>query len=410
MSNFHILAFETSSNFCGAALLSCLEGHDHMRSLGHEGRSEHAERILPLAESLLAQANIPRGDLSAIAFGQGPGGFTGLRVACGVAQGLAMALDIPVIAVDSMRAVALQSAGARPGVHVVLQDARMSEVYAAAYRQGADSEWQTLQSPALLRLPDVAPWLEREAPAWDAAGGVQCAHGDALAAFSELGAAVRGAGFQLDQQADQGQARAQAATVARLAAQDWLAGRTSAPEDVAPAYIRNKVAYTTHERAAGQGGNPQALADARSLHPMVDSDLDEVAAIERRVQSFPWTRGHFADALAAGYHGWVVRHLGGMQGFALLMDAPDMAHLLVIGVRPDHQRQGVGEALLARCISHCRAVGLPALTLEVRPSNRQAIAFYLKAGFGHVGTRKAYYPTGHAVREDAWIMTLDLAP
>lgn len=379
-----------------------------MRSLGHEGRSEHAERILPLAQSLLTQADIPREGLSAIAFGQGPGGFTGLRVACGVAQGLAMALDIPVMAVDSMRAIALQCAGPQPGVHVVLQDARMSEVYAAAYRQGPDSAWQTLQSPALLRLSDVAPWLQRESPTWGIGSGVQCAHGDALTTFSDLGAAVQGTGFQVDPQADQGHARAQAPTVARLAAQDWLAGRTSAPEAVAPAYIRNKVAYTTLERAAGQGGNPQALADARSLHPMVDSDLDEVAAIERRVQSFPWTRGHFADALAAGYHGWVVRHLGGMQGFALLMDAPDMAHLLVIGVRPDHQRQGVGEALLARCISHCRSVGLRALTLEVRPSNRQAIAFYLKAGFGHVGTRKAYYPTGHAVREDAWIMTLDL--
>ncbi len=406
MSDFHILAFETSSDLCGVALLSRVGGRQRLRSGQHEGRGEHAGRILPLAEGLLAEAGLRRGDLSAVAFGQGPGGFTGLRIACGVAQGLAVALGLPVLPVDSMRAIALQGGDGIAGVHVVLQDARMQEVYAAAYRHDAGRGWQTLQAPALLGLADVAAWLERESPGWG--GGARHVHGDALAAFEGLEAALRGLGFAAGGPAAAAGARAQAATIARLAAQDWDAGRTVPPEAAAPAYVRDKVAYTARERAAGLGGNPQADGGAWTLHRMAEGDLDEVAAIERRVQSFPWTRGNFADGLAAGYHGWVLRRMGGMRGFALLMDTPDMAHLLVIGVRPGDQRQGAGSRLLRACLDHCRAAGLGALTLEVRPSNRQAIAFYRKFGFRHVGTRKDYYPASHGAREDGWIMTLEL--
>ncbi|MER1966151.1 tRNA (adenosine(37)-N6)-threonylcarbamoyltransferase complex dimerization subunit type 1 TsaB [Castellaniella sp. GW247-6E4] len=406
MSDFHILAFETSSNLCGVALLSRTDGRLHLRGGQHEGRGEHAGRILPLAGDLLAEAGVRREDLSAVAFGQGPGGFTGLRVACGVAQGLAVALGLPVIPVDSMRAIALQGGAGTDGVHVVLQDARMHEVYAAVYRRGGGHGWWTLQAPTLLGVADVPIWLEREAPGWG--GGAHRVHGDALAAFPELDAALRALGFEIVAPTDAAGARAQATTIARLAAHDWDAGRTLPAEAAAPAYVRDKVAYTTRERADGLGGNPQAVGGAWTLHRMAESDLDEVAAIERRVQSFPWTRGNFADGLAAGYKGWVLRRMGGMQGFALLMEAPDMAHLLVIGVRPNDQGQGVGSRLLRVCLDHCRAAGFGALTLEVRPSNVRAVGFYRKFGFRHVGTRKGYYPSAHGEREDGWIMTLHL--
>ncbi len=413
MSDFHILAFETSSNFCGVALLSRVGGQVRLRSAGHEGRGEHTERILPLVADLLAQAQLRRSDLSAIAFGQGPGGFTGLRVACGVAQGLAVALGLRVLPVDSMRAIAVQCATDAAGIHIVLQDARMQEVYAAAYHHDGRQTWRTLQAPALLGLADVPAWIGHESSGWGP--GIRHAHGDALAAFEGLGARLHELGFQTAPESlatdglpiDAGCARAQAATIARLAAQDWTAGRSVPAEAAAPVYVRDKVAYTSRERSGGLGGNPQADAGMWTLHRMTESDLDEVAAIESRVQPFPWTRRNFADGLAAGYHGWVLRRLGGMRGFALVMDAPDMAHLLVIGVRPEDQRQGVGTRLLQACLDHCRAVGLGALSLEVRPSNHSAIAFYRKHGFRHVGTRKNYYPAPRGAREDGWIMTLE---
>uniref|UniRef100_UPI00333F3149 tRNA (adenosine(37)-N6)-threonylcarbamoyltransferase complex dimerization subunit type 1 TsaB n=1 Tax=Castellaniella defragrans TaxID=75697 RepID=UPI00333F3149 len=404
MCDFHILAFETSSNLCEVALLSRAGGRSRFHGGRHEGRGEHTGHILPLAAGLLAQAGLRHEDLSAVAFGQGPGGFTGLRVACGVAQGMAVALGLPVIPVDSMRAVAVQGAVEGAGVHVVLQDARMHEVYAAVYRHDAGLGWRTLQAPALLGLDNIPAWIGQESREWGE--GVRQAHGDALTVFPGLDATLRGLGFQAG--AETGHARAQAATIARLAALDWEAGRAVPPEAASPAYVRDKVAYTTRERATGLGGNPQADGAAWTLHRMAEGDLDEVAAIERRVQSFPWTRRNFADGLAAGYEGWVLRRMGGMRGFALLMDAPDMAHLLVIGVRPDDQRQGAGTRLLRACLEHCRAAGLGALTLEVRPSNAQAIAFYRKFGFRHVGTRKNYYPAAQGAREDGWIMTLAL--
>jgi tRNA threonylcarbamoyladenosine biosynthesis protein TsaB len=407
MDDFHILAFESSSTLCSVALFSRVQGRVRLRSAQHDGRGGHAERALPLAQGLLGEAGLAPGDLSAVAFGQGPGAFTGLRVACGVAQGAAVALGIPVIPVDSLCAVAVRGAGPdADGVHLVLQDARMNEIYAAAYRAAGD-DWVTLQAPALIARADVAGWVAQESAAWGMrAGGGWRVHGDAPVVFEGLADELAALGGTLAAAADP--SAAQASTVARLAARSWEAGHSLDAQDAAPAYVRDKVAYTTVERATGLGGNPAVDARARTMHVMADPDLDEVASIERQVQSFPWTRQNFADSLAAGQHGWVVRRMGGMQGFALLLDAPDMAHLLVIGVRPDAQRQGVGTLLLSQCVDHCLRAGLPALTLEVRQSNAQAIAFYHQHGFRQVGLRRGYYPAGQNRREDAWLMTLTL--
>lgn len=405
MNDLHILAFETSSSVCGVALLSRVDGRVRLRAARQDGSSRHAERILPLAEDILAEAHVDRAALTAVAFGQGPGGFTGLRVACGVAQGMALALDIPVVPVNSLMAVAAQHAGDAPdGWHVVLQDARMNEVYAAVYRYEAQAGWHTIQAPMLLAVGDIPLWLSQGIVLWESGIALQV-HGDALLVFEGLADRLAGLGYAVSQVAGAEQAHAQVATIARLALFAWEAGHAVAAEQAAPIYVRDKVAYTTEERERGFGGNPQTPALVGTLHAMSESDLDEVAAIERMVQAFPWQRNNFADGLVAGYQGWVLRQQGGMVGFAMVMDAPDMAHLLVIGVRPDAQRRGVGARLLAQCEAHARAQGLGALTLEVRPSNAQAIAFYRQHGFDHVGARRGYYPLGRNAREDAWIMT-----
>lgn len=405
MNDFHLLAFETSNNVCGVALLSRIEGRVRLRTAREEGRAQHTERILPMADKLLTEAGVERTVLTAVAFGQGPGGFTGLRVACGVAQGVALALDIPVVPIGSLLAVAAQHAGESPdGWHVVLQDARMNEAYAAVYRYVAQAGWQTIQAPMLLALEDIPLWLAQGVALWECGEAVQV-HGDALLVFEGLAERLAGLGYVLSRVEDVEHAHAQVAMIARLALLAWEAGCAVPAEQAAPIYVRDKVAYTTEERARGFGGNPQAPALVGTLHAMSESDVDEVAAIERLVQAFPWQRNHFVHGLAAGYRGWVLREQGAMAGFAMVMDAPDMVHLLVIGVRPGAQRRGAGARLLAQCEAHARAQGLGALTLEVRPSNTQAIAFYHQHGFVHVGTRKAYYPCSRNTREDAWIMT-----
>src|SRR5690554_6506638 len=164
----HLLALETSGSVCGVALISCRDGgRTRVARLEHDATGQHAERLLPMADELLAEQGLGRSALSAVAFGQGPGGFTGLRVACGVAQGMAFALGVPVIPIVSLHAAALRESGDEP-IRAVVQDARMSEVYAAVYGKAADhpSGWHTLHEPVLLDVADVVPWARRQARHW----------------------------------------------------------------------------------------------------------------------------------------------------------------------------------------------------------------------------------------------------
>src|SRR5512143_4123979 len=130
-----LLALESSSDRCSVALWC--DGARSSRC--SDGARTHSELMLPFVDSLLAEAGLRVSSLDAIAFGAGPGGFTGLRLACGVAQGLALAADLPVIGVSSLEALAL-GCGARQAY--VCVDARMNEVYCAAYRvegEGVDT-------------------------------------------------------------------------------------------------------------------------------------------------------------------------------------------------------------------------------------------------------------------------------
>jgi tRNA threonylcarbamoyladenosine biosynthesis protein TsaB len=140
---------------------------------------------------------------------------------------------------------------------------------------------------------------------------------------------------------------------------------------------------------------------------MTADDIDAVLAIEERVQAFPWTRGNFADALAAGYDGWIARADAAVIGFAVLMRAVDEIHLLVIGIAPELQRGGRGRALLGFATMQAREAGMARMLLEVRPSNAAAIAFYKQAGFEEIGRRRGYYPAS-AGREDAIVMAREL--
>lgn len=384
------------------------DGRLHLRTMDHDATGEHAERLLPMADNLLTQAGILRSDLSAVAFGQGPGGFTGLRVACGVAQGVGFGLGIPVLPIASLQAVAARDfdpATALCPVTVVLQDARMGEVYLAAYLADGDaaSGWRQLQEPILLNAADVGPWLQLSRPAWESEHpGVLPVRliGDALTAYPEL------AQLQIEQPDLQlgPPLRPDAETIARLALIAWHTGCGIDPALAAPLYVRDKVAYTTLEREGGKGGNPKALQHVAAIRPMTASDLDQVAIIEQSVQSFPWTRGNFADGLKAGYGAWVAWQEGRVAGFCMVMFAPDVAHLLVIAVSPSCQKKGVGASLLRLCEREAMARGLPAVVLEVRPSNDNALAFYRHHGYTQLAVRKDYYPSGYGQREDACVM------
>lgn len=190
----------------------------------------HSETLLPLIAATMFEAGLAFADLDGLAFGAGPGSFTGLRVACGVAQGLAFVHNLPVIQVGTLNAMALASGGER--VLAVL-DARMGEVYfgwfAAAVALGAAA----VCHPSALPLPDSAGWL---------------ACGNGLAAHPLLRARLSAcvAAWQPDLWPDAG-------AVARLAVPRLVRGEGVDAADAAPVYVRNKVALTVAERLAMGG-------------------------------------------------------------------------------------------------------------------------------------------------------------
>ncbi|MGH8809473.1 MAG: tRNA (adenosine(37)-N6)-threonylcarbamoyltransferase complex dimerization subunit type 1 TsaB, partial [Noviherbaspirillum sp.] len=147
-----ILAIETSSELASAALLH------NGRVIAREasGVHTHSQTILPMVQELLAQADISLAQCDAIAFGAGPGSFTGVRTACGVAQGLAFGADLPLVPVVTLQAMAQACRDACGADDVlVLLDARMEEVYWAQYRYR--DGWQTVCEPALSAASAVAP-------------------------------------------------------------------------------------------------------------------------------------------------------------------------------------------------------------------------------------------------------------
>lgn len=140
-----------------------------------------------------------------------------------------------------------------------------------------------------------------------------------------------------------------------------------------------------------------------ALRPMLEQDVDSVLRIEQRVHAHPWTRGNFSDALDSGYICKVAELGGEIAGYAILMPAPDEAHLLDIGITAEHQGKGLGGELLEQMTNLAITLGMKRVLLEVRPSNAAALALYCKHGFRQIGLRRGYYPA-RAGREDAIVM------
>ena len=233
-----LLAFDTATERIAVALVDGAQ-----QWLGDEaGGVLASQRLLPLVFTLLERAGLALADLDAIAFGRGPGAFTGLRTACSVAQGLAFGAGLPVLAIDSLALVA-EDARAQHGVAAhrvwVAMDARMDQVYAAAYQHQAGA-WWTQQAPALWPLAALAEAWRREPPA--------CVAGSALEVFGARlpsAAALRIAATQ-----------DRAAALAQLARAAWQRGEALDAALALPLYLRDKVALTTLER------NAAALAKA----------------------------------------------------------------------------------------------------------------------------------------------------
>lgn len=143
------------------------------------------------------------------------------------------------------------------------------------------------------------------------------------------------------------------------------------------------------------------------LRPMEEGDLSVVTGIEQEAYPFPWTGQIFQDCLRVGYSCWVAEQYGHVQGYGVMSVSAGECHILNLCVRPEFQRQGVGWRMLAHLLRLARKHRVETALLEVRPSNRAAVALYQCAGFSEVGIRPEYYPAAKG-REDALILAKDL--
>lgn len=139
------------------------------------------------------------------------------------------------------------------------------------------------------------------------------------------------------------------------------------------------------------------------VRTMVHDDVAQVADIERRSYEFPWSHGVFRDCLLAGYHCVVIEREARVAGYSILSVAAGEAHILNLCIDPRYRQLGYGEQLLDEILERAATAEVSEVFLEVRPSNRKAIALYNKKGFRQVASRASYYQATDG-REDAAVL------
>ena len=220
-----LLAIDTATEACSAALYI----DDVITERYALAPREHALLILPMVDELLREADIRPGQLDAVAFGRGPGAFTGLRIAAGIAQGIAFGADLPVVSVSTLAALA-QGCHRERGVTRVLTaiDARIGEIYWGAYACDIEGLVRALGAECVTK-PQDAPLPEGEG--WCAAGNAWAVYGDALRARLQGRVDVVDAARY-----------PHAHDVALLAVAAYRRGETVGAEQAAPVYLRDEVA------------------------------------------------------------------------------------------------------------------------------------------------------------------------
>ncbi|NUY31952.1 tRNA (adenosine(37)-N6)-threonylcarbamoyltransferase complex dimerization subunit type 1 TsaB [Paraburkholderia sp. JPY303] len=278
MTQTVLLALDTSTEFCSAALVSASVDAAGQPSAEPRVWVRHEQtgavsstRLLPAIRELFDEAGLTLVDCDAIAFGSGPGSFTGLRTATGVAQGLAFGLNLPVVPIGTLLACAESARLRDPSTTRVLAalDARMDEIYWADYAwDDAQHEWRTVQTASLdaperLVLPDVPFTLA----------------GNAAAAFGERLPAVAAA------RSVDGEALPHALPLAYAALRAFHAGRTVPADQAAPEYVRDKVAQTTAERMADKAA--KSANAAHGAEPSAQRAPDSASGQPARDEARP---------------------------------------------------------------------------------------------------------------------------
>ncbi len=230
----NLLALDTSGTACSVAVLCQQAGQvDQVFSLHEAAERSHTQRLLPMIAEVLAMAGINQRQLDAVIYGRGPGSFTGIRIAAGVAQGLSFGLDIPLIPVSTLAAMALQANEQYPNsAYLCSLDARMNEVYVGAYRvDDLDADVAQALSPEQVIAPDhvALPNLDTTSAYVVCGGGLEVANFPSYIIEQAVACLP-----SLEPKAEQ---------MLALGAAQLQQGKGCLPEDALPVYLRDEVTW-----------------------------------------------------------------------------------------------------------------------------------------------------------------------
>ncbi len=386
-----LLALDTAASSCAVAL--CDANGKLLAALAEERRTGHAERLIPMVASLMAEAGIARADLSKIAVSVGPGSFTGVRTAIAAARGLSLALSIPAVGVTTLEAMAADgraALGAGPILAAI--DAGRGEVYAAAYGEDGTA----VMEPQRLPCGHFAGG-DRALPARELRFV-----GDGVAALGLISDALP--------EARTGSIEAMAALgLARSA------GRPPEPlylrsADAKPPSAASRIARV--ERGDGlmfwPFVSPLVAGFARRERQIIPAAPEDVPAMARiHAQSFAegWSEDEIeriidrsnTTALVSIREGFAN---GQIEGFVIAHTGADEAEILSIAVDRFRRRGGIGWALMDCVMRQLHADRVKALFLEVDEKNEAAIGLYRRLGFRKAGERPGYYRAADGSRSD----------
>lgn len=222
-----ILALDTATENCSVALL--VDEKVYVRS--EVAPRDHTKKILPMVDEVLKEAGVALADLDALAFGRGPGSFTGVRIGIGIAQGLAFGADLPMIGVSTLEAMAQGCFRKHNASHVACAiDARMSEVYWGRFVRQQDGTWAQFDQEQVIPPAALAEQSQADEHVWSTAGTGWDAYGEALAGlkFNREGSDVL---FP------------DAEDIVQIAKLELEKGNTLDAEEASPTYLRDTVAW-----------------------------------------------------------------------------------------------------------------------------------------------------------------------
>ncbi|MGF1720315.1 tRNA (adenosine(37)-N6)-threonylcarbamoyltransferase complex dimerization subunit type 1 TsaB [Vibrio kyushuensis] len=227
-----ILALDTSTENCSVALTV----GEQVFARSEVAPRDHTKKILPMVDEVLKEAGLSLADVDALAFGRGPGSFTGVRIGIGIAQGLGFGADLPMIGVSTLAAMAEGSYRKLGHTKVACAiDARMSEVYWGRYSRQENGTWIELDAECVIPPSELVPQIEKDDSVWYTAGTGWAAYEEALTALPlERVEIVSDEGTVL---------YPEAIDIAYLAQFEWANDNTVDAEHASPVYLRDKVTW-----------------------------------------------------------------------------------------------------------------------------------------------------------------------